>query len=204
MSTQLDRPANLREQVLFGLVSFVLIVLFFKSYYTPKAAEVAELNKTIQTLNQEKQALTHFSSSMPVLKKEEATSNKKGVKVKILFGEIKSNFQDLSSVLSQITAPDYLGDVVIQKVSLDPLSLDKGYRRIDFSLNVLGNFQDLMQYLQNLEQFPALFTVQRLNLRTAEGHVQELEADIFIRFFELENTPLSEIASRKEPGTPKP
>lgn len=182
----LDQVANRREQALFALVALVMIVLFFRVFYSQQSKKMEVANKKIEALLMEKDALIKFSAATPSLQRGETLSRKKGIKMKILYGEVKGFTQDITTLLAQLTEPVFLERVVVEKMSFQPGVAAQGYIKTDFSINILGSFLDLIQYLERLEQFPALFRLESVNLQSAEGQPQELRAEIQGRFFQWE------------------
>jgi len=196
----LDQVANRREQILFALVALVLIVLFFRVFYAQQSRKINEADKKLQALSMEKNALIKFAASTPSLQKSETLSRKKGIKMKILFGEVKDVYQEVTTLLAQLTEPGFLGRIKVQKMSFEPDVSEKGYRKTDFSLNILGSYLDVVQYLERLEQFPALFRLESVNLQSAEGHPQELMAEVRGRFFRLDPTASSVTLTQASPA----
>lgn len=196
----LDQVANRREQILFALVALVLIVLFFRVFYAQQSRKINEADKKLQALSMEKNALIKFAASTPSLQKSETLSRKKGIKMKILFGEVKDVYQEVTTLLAQLTEPGFLGRIKVQKMSFEPDVSEKGYRKTDFSLNILGSYLDVVQYLERLEQFPALFRLESVNLQSAEGHPQELLAEVRGRFFRLDPTASSVTLTQASPA----
>ena len=62
----------------------------------------------------------------------------------------------------------------------------------------------MMQYLERLEQFPALFDVEQISLTVAEGQPQDVTAEIQCRFFELGGAGASGPPETASAKTPKP
>lgn len=182
----LDQVANRREQILFAMVAFVFVILFFRVFYAQQARKMETAGQKVQALTLERDALVKFSQVTPTLQKSETLSRRKGIKMKILYGEVKGAVQEATALLAQLTESAFLGRVAVQTMSFQPPVAERGYWKTDFSLNVLGSFVDVVQYLERLEQFPALFNVEQVSLRAAEGQPQELQAEIQGRFFRLD------------------
>lgn len=112
--------------------------------------------------------------------------------MKILSGEVTATSHTVNDLLGHLSEPSFLGGMEIQKMSFLPESREKGYRQTDFTINLSGNFPDMVRYLERLEQFPALFYLETVNLTAAEGQPQELNIELTGRFFDLEEIPLPE------------
>ncbi len=180
----LNQQANRRETILFSLIILVALVLFSRVVYSPQAARLNEAKTQYQSLAFEKDALEKFSHATPVISKRD-TLTRRGIKMKILYGEVISVYQDVTSLLDALTEHTFLSGVTIQKLSYQPEVLDKGFGRTDFSMDLLGSFPEVIQYLDRLEQFPALFNLEGLSFKTAEGQSQELQINLQGRVYKM-------------------
>jgi Tfp pilus assembly protein PilO len=185
----LDQVANRREQLLFGLILLAFLVFFFRFLSLPQSVKIEAAKSQKEALHSEKEALTSFLASTPSLQKGETLSRKKGIKMKILFDEVKGVYQDAITLLAQLTDPLFLGGINVEKMNFQPTVADRGFSKTDFSITVLGSFVDVIQYLERLEQFPALFSLEQISLRSTEMQPQVLETEIQGRFFQLGTTP---------------
>lgn len=189
----LSQRATLREEILFGLVLLGLVIIFVRVVLAVPSAKIKTANSKREALFSEKEALTKFVATTPVLQNK--TLLKKGIKTKILMGEIRSDYRRLSDILERVTEPVFLGGVTIDKISHQPAIQEKGFSRTDFNLQVRGSFGHVMRYLDQLEQFPALFYVQQLEVTAAEGQAQEVSGGIAGRFIVLGGMPAAPAAS---------
>lgn len=181
----LGQEATRREQILFGVVVLVLIVLFFRIFYGGQAKKQDLSQGRLNALKAEKEALVKFSAFTPMIERGATLSRKKGIKVKILTGEIRSDYGEMSVLLQEVTEPGFLGGVKVENLSYLPPMPDQGYTKSDFTINVRGSFMEVLRYLERLEQFPALFEVSGVSFKVAEGQPQDVQAEILGRFFRL-------------------
>ncbi|GEM_PF-3093054 len=182
----LDQVANSREQLLFGLVALALLFFIFNNIYSPQVKKV-ELAKTQKAaLQLEKDALIRFSTVTPVIQQNTTLSHKKGVKVKILFHEMKPICSDVTCLLAQLTDQGLTGSLKVKDVNYQPPVKDKGFVKTDFKMHILGDFLSILQYLERSDQFPALFNIEKIAVRIVEERHPDLEAEIDGRFFQID------------------
>ena len=95
---------------------------------------------------------------------------------------------DVESALKEFTDPAFLGGTVIEKMSYEARKVekDKGWSSIDITMNLVGTFSDIVGYLERLEQFPALFSVERVSFDVNQTQPQELKVEALGRLFQLE------------------
>lgn len=182
----LDQVANSREQLLFGLVTLTLLFFIFNSVYSPQVKKV-ELAKTQKSaLQLEKDALIRFSTVTPVIQQNITLSHKKGIKVKILLNEMKPICLDVTCLLAQLTDQGLVGSLEVKDVNYQSPVKDKGFLKTDFKMHLLGDFLSILQYLERLDQFPALFNIEKIAVRIVEEQRPDLEAEIDGRFFQID------------------
>ena len=174
-----------REKILFILVATVMTVLFFRVVSMGQLKQINSYQDRLQALGLEKEALIKFSATTPMLENGATFSKNFGIRAKILSGQVKPAFQNLSSLLTEITDPAFLGGVTIENLSYLPAISDQGYSKTDFTLNIRGNFNDVLRYVDRLEQFPALLLVDNFSLKRGDSQSQDLQVEILGRFFQL-------------------
>lgn len=179
----LNQRSTTREQVLFALVLVVMVVVFLKGLYAPQLRKVESLKGKILSLTLQRDALKKFAMLSP--EKVRSLSRRKGVKIKILSGELTPAYQDLTSLLAELTRPAVLSGVSVQYLSYQPSAQEEGYMRTDFAINVRGSFTDVLNYVERMEQFPALFHLEGVSLKIIEEQPQEVESEIQGRFYRL-------------------
>lgn len=182
----LNQLSNRREQVLFLLVVCVVVVLFFKMFYAPLQEQNEGLKARLEALKLEKDALIKFSQTTPSLEKGVSLTRKKNVKIKVLLGEVRATDQTLTDLLTRLTTPPLSSGVTFQDMSSTAPVIDKGgYEQTDFKLSLRGNFSDLLRYLERLEDFPALFSVESAGFQASEDQLQYVESEVQGHFFRL-------------------
>jgi Tfp pilus assembly protein PilO len=193
MRIDLNQPATLREQIMFGLVALALVVFFLRVILAPLSQRIGEHQARRNALRLERDSLIKFAQMSPLVDKQ-AFSRKRNLKTRILLGEIRSDFENFQALLAEITSPRFLGGVVIDNLSHQVPVSDQGYSRTDFTLVVRGGFNSVMQYMGRLEQFPALFRIEQFDFKTSEGQAQDVVAELVGRFFSVQGPPDSGIA----------
>jgi hypothetical protein len=175
-----DRPANFREQILFGVVIVVMVVSFFRVFHAPQSKQIGELKKGLSGLQMEQQALSKFLATTPKIFEQGASDQHRSMKAKIVNGEMPSAFHEIETVVTQFADPAFLGGAVIEKLSYQAkvMEKDKGWSHTDATINLVGTFSDIVGYLERLEQFPALFSVENVSFDVNETQPQELKVEV--------------------------
>jgi Tfp pilus assembly protein PilO len=183
----LNQVANRREQVLFSFFVLVFLMLFFRTFYASQVRKVREVQKKIESVRLEKEALERFAATAPVFKREQKLSARREAKIKVLYGEVESDYEDIGALLAKISEPDFMRRSSLQKINLSDPKPGQGYVATDFTLSLVGNFSDMIQSLEKMEQFPALFRLENVVVKSVEGRPQDLEAEVISRFFKLDS-----------------
>ncbi len=202
-SVDLNQKATSRETVLLLISLAIVMGVFLKGVHGPQLRRVVEFKQKTTALRLEREALKKFS--LPALDRGTAAaafSKTKGIKAKILTGELKPAFVDVPTALSKLTEPVFLQGVIIQNISYQPPSAQAGVIQTDFNLNIRGTFVEVLRYLERLEKFPALFVIRAMDVKTVEGQTQEINADLSGRFYELGSLPATDVqkAAQKKAG----
>ena len=185
MGIDFKQPANLREEILFGALLLVLILLCIRILYQPQATHLAELKVRSQALHLEQEALVKFAATAPQPTNPHPLANNKGIKMKVLHGVIHSDTNDVATLLTRLTESGFSKGITVETLSYLPPATSQGYVTSDFSMKLKANFADIMRYLDQLEQFPALFSIENIRLTTAGEKTGDLHAEIEGRFFHL-------------------
>lgn len=196
----------MREQVMYGVVLVIMAVGLLKVVYAPQSKKIEELKKQVDSAMFERDALRKFA--LPSPEKVKSISRRKGVKIKILSGELIPAYQELTSLLAVLTQAPFLSGVTVLNLNYQPSTQEKGYVKSNFGMNVRGSFTDILRYIEKMEQFPALFHLGGINLKAYENQPQDVETEIEGVFYRLggaeKNVPsAAEKAGEEKTGTGK-
>jgi Tfp pilus assembly protein PilO len=179
----LNQAASPREQLLFGLILVALLVGLLFGLASSPLRELGGERSQLQALESEKKLLKKFLEATPSVYKTFTSRPPEGVKFKVLLGEVESSFEDVPLLLKEITALPFLKGVHVEGVSYQPETSEVGFTRSDFVLEVAGTFTEIVNYLESLEDFPALFQIKDLVLSLSEVGAGEVKAQLSCRFF---------------------
>lgn len=178
-----NMPAQRREQALFAGFLLAFVFFYFHMVYFPQSEKLATIQKKTDSLQLEKKALVKLIDIPP--SKVRPLSRRKDVKMKILSGDIQSTYNNVSLLFTRLTEPAFLGGISIQDLSYAPAVKEKGYERTDFRLKMRGSFSEILHYLEKMEEFPALFSLEGVNIANVEGQPQEIESEMSGHFFRI-------------------
>ncbi len=176
-------PIKPREQLLFVGFLLALVFVLFRMGYAPMAESLSKIKTQTQTLLLEKVSLQKMALVPP--EKLKPLSRRKDVKIRILTGDILPAYQDVSTLLTRLTEPAFIGGMQIQDLSYAPVVELAGYEFVDFKMKLRGSFIDVLRYIEKMEEFPALFSLENLSVHVIEGQTQEVESEILGRFFKI-------------------
>ncbi len=186
----LGRSATKKELGLFAILLIALLSVVPKIVYKPFEKVIQETSARIDNMKTEKKALENFTAATPTLEKTE-TLHAKGVKMKVLLGEIHSDFQEVTSLLNALTDRTFLGGVSLVRLGYQSPNYSEGYSRTPFAMQINGLFPEIVQYIERLEQFPALFNIEEVVLKGAEkkAEKQEIEVTLQGNIYRFEKNP---------------
>ena len=198
----LGRNATKKELVLFAAMVVTLLNAIPRFAYRPFAEVITDHSQHIANMEMEKKALINFTAATPTLEKTE-TLHAKGIKMKVLLGEIHSDYQEATSLLNALTDRAFLNGISIQKLGYQSPSYDDGFSKTPFAMQINGLFPDLVQYIERLEQFPALFNLDQLTLKGSEKktELQEIEVTLQGFIYRFEKNPNKPNDSSAKPAS---
>lgn len=183
----LDQRPTVREQVMYGVVLLIMVIGLLRVVYAPQTKKIEGLKVQVASATFERDALRKFA--LPSPEKVKSLSRRKGVKIKILSGELVPAYQELTSLLAVLTQAPFLSGISVLNLSYKPSTQEKGYVKTEFGLNVRGSFTDILRYIEEMEQFPALFHLGEVNLKVIANQPQEVETEIQGLFYRLGTMP---------------
>ncbi|MBI2083285.1 MAG: type 4a pilus biogenesis protein PilO [Deltaproteobacteria bacterium] len=180
-----NQTASQREQILFLLIAVFFIFLVLEVGFLPKYREIKTSRQRLHALEVERSALAKFMEKTPVVRRSSSQNGAKDIKLKILDGEMEALSRELPELLPRITDFSFLKGVRVEAFSFQPDISEGGYIRTDFLMEAKGSFNDLVRYLERLENFPALFQVRDIIMNVSEGDTTKVHAEIAGRFFRM-------------------
>lgn len=188
----LKEKANPREQVLGFLVIIALFVMFLRVLYFPKRGEAQGFRGQIQNLKLEKEALTKFTEALIQATQKTGPDKQKNplslsVKLRVLRGELPSVTEETAPLLSLLTSPQFLTGITIKSMSDLPPKKEEGYQKSSFFMNAQGSFPHIIQYLEKIEQVPALMAIDNVALKTIDTRASEVDLELNGTLFQMKD-----------------
>lgn len=170
--------AKPREQILALIVLVGIGVLFFRVVYFPKRIASVQGATKLQNLQLEQQALEKFTQALlkqlPLMKKETTPSPQ----LRILKGEMAPYAEATALLLAQWSSPQFLRGVDIKKMSDLPPQKVEGYWKSNFAVQVIGTFRQVFSFLEQIEKFPALVTVDNITLKAINTKASRVDLEL--------------------------
>lgn len=179
--------AKPREQILSLLVAAGILLIFLRSVYFPHRVAQAQISVKLHNLELEKEALQKFtqalSQQVPRIQALQESPH-----IKILHGEMAPFADATAPLLAQITAPQFLRGVEIKKMS--DLAPDKhnGYAISSFSIQAEGPFRAVLYFLERVEKFPALVTIDNITFKTLDSKASRVDLELNGSLYQLGNS----------------
>lgn len=188
-TAELKKVANLREQILAGLVMLAIFVMFVRVIYSPKKDEVTRLKSQVKNLKMEKDALDKFTQALreTALKEQlQAAKELPSIKVQVLKGDVKSVAKETPALLSLVTSQPFLKGILVKEMSDLAPKQEKGYKKADFFINAHGFFRNMIEYLDRMRKLPALLVVENIDLKVVDEKAARVELELNGTLFQME------------------
>ncbi len=165
---ELKKMATPREVFLFVGAMLALVFVFFSFVYKPNGEKIT----------QQKDRIKGIETDMITLKKDIGALKQKN--------EAKPEILKTSELIKKISSDDFVGDMIIISLALQPSVESTGYIKKSFLLKVRGTFDEIISFLDKLDKLPALVSVDSLDLKQDEIIKGEMNLEAGITFYEVE------------------
>lgn len=177
--------AKPREQILSLIAAIGILILFLRAVYFPHRIAQSQLSTKIYNLELEKEALEKFTQALikqlPKVKAKETSPQ-----LKVLRGEISPYAEETALLFSQMTSPQFLRGVEVKKMSDLPPDPKNGLAVANFSIRVEGPFRNVSHFLERVEKFPALMTIDNITLQTLDSKASRVDLEVNGSLYQLE------------------
>lgn len=176
----LAQKATLREQVLGGVAILGLLVIFVRVIYLPHRVTQKKVDQEISNLMMEKEAIQKFTTALSLTLAEAEPSperKSRSAKMQILKGTVEPVAEEMAPLLAELTARSRLKGITIIKMNDLPPKQEKGYTTSGYFINIRGRFRDIVNYLERVQQIPALFSVETVTLKTIDPQVASVDLE---------------------------
>ena len=177
----LAQKATLREQVLGGAAILGLLVIFVRVIYLPYQVTQKKINQEVSNLMMEKEAIQKFTTALSkTLTETEPTPERKSrsAKIQILNGTVEPVAEDMAPLLAELTARSQLKGITVTKMNDLPPKQENGYTTSGFFINMQGRFRDIVNYLERVQQIPALFSIDTITLKNIDPQVAHVDVEL--------------------------
>ncbi|MBI4223514.1 MAG: type 4a pilus biogenesis protein PilO [Deltaproteobacteria bacterium] len=173
----LKTVAKPREQILSLGVTVGILVVFLQAVYAPHRSAQAQMAVKIHNLELEKEALEKFTQAL-VKQTSKTKAKEPTAQLKILQGELSPFAEATSILLSQMTAPQFLRGVEVKKMSDLPPDKKNGFSVSHFTLLAEGPFLHVFYFLERVEKFPALVTIDNITLKALDSKASRVDLEV--------------------------
>lgn len=175
----LKTKANLREQILGGIVILALLMLFFRVVVLPQQVEKEKKRGQHQALLLEKNALEKFNLALqerPITLRKEAPRATPALQV--LHGERAAMATEVPELLAKIVHPAFLKGVTLKEMGHTPPKEEERFKKEGFFLKLQGSYYQIIHYVERIEQAPAMVTLDHLTLKTIDPKAAQVDMEL--------------------------
>ena len=159
---ELKKMATPREVFLFVGAMLALVFVFFSFVYKPNGEKITQQKDRIKgietdmiTLKKDIGALKQKNEAKQVQRAQSTNP-----KIQILKNEAKPEILKTSELIKKISSDDFVGDMIIISLALQPSVESTGYIKKSFLLKVRGTFDEIISFLGALFYLFNLGTMQ--------------------------------------------
>lgn len=187
--TSLKKIASLRELILATLILMIVLYTFFKNFYGAQSKAINDLKTQKQTLEAETktlQATLEALRAQNVSKRKVVKVDSPNVKIQILKGGRHPEFSKLNDFLEQITSPNFQKQLKLNEITNRGTTEGKGFTTNPVFISASGAFDQIAEFLRQLDDLPALVSVDSLFLTIAEETPNMMNLELNTTFYQVE------------------
>ncbi|HBF13943.1 MAG TPA: hypothetical protein DDW49_11255 [Deltaproteobacteria bacterium] len=185
-SATLTTIASSRETILAIVLLLAIVIIFNRTFYSPKAEEIKKIKAEVTTLQKEQKTLKDQNKLLLTQQQKKQAQNLNSTdntKLLILKGEIKPDIKDTTTLLSHITNMNSEHRLNMGSLSTTKISEGSGFTKAPFTLTTSGFFPQVLAFIEQMDNIPALVAVDAITLTNdpmIEGHMGlEMRATLY-------------------------
>lgn len=185
----LKKIANTRETMLAAVFYLALLFMFLRIFYWPHQEELKSLSEKIQSMQLEKGALQKFASASQAHQQEQISliSKSASLKMQILEKGKKPSVTTLAALLNTVTARDFIDSLVIDSMNQSAKVSQNGYSKIPFTLNAHGSFENILVFLNKVDELNALVSTDTVSLSLEAAQQSNVNLEMTANLYQLED-----------------
>ncbi|MBI2345916.1 MAG: hypothetical protein HYV03_03360 [Deltaproteobacteria bacterium] len=166
------QEAQLREKIYFFAILLLVVVMFARVLWGPKAAQTRDSQKQVELVSLRVETL---KKRLGELKKLQASRSQQQVPPPTTggpnarfdpyrMGAVRSRQEVMSEVIRALTGPQALQGLVLNGHSIGSDADAGSYLIVPLEFTIEGPFAAMLQYLDKVEELPLLLTVDNVTL----------------------------------------
>ena len=175
-----------REKVMVGTATAVVAIMCFYAFlYAPLQKHTLRLKVEIEAMDLDIDRIKEATSNLSKLEEQVASEQKRMALIKMTI----SGEEQLIGLLRQLAGESH-------RLAMDVISLGSGkewdsspgelyYRRLPVEINIQCRYEDLIGYLERLQELPGLVTIDEFHIERGEEIFPKLQVELSLSTFVL-------------------
>lgn len=177
----LKQEAGPREKIYFAVILLLIVVSFTRWFYIPKLKDTKMLQVDIKNNLLQVDTLKKFAQ-LKIPEPEKQNENRKlrtGTKFeKAVEASMQSPQQVVADVIKMMTSSNVLNGISLTGVSFAS-EVNKGtYGTIPTAIDLEGKYSGLLGYLEHVEKFGKLLTVDNVEVNSKPDSASKVQAKV--------------------------
>lgn len=194
LSSNLKKPAKVREIVLASLALLSLCYLNFTWFFSPKQKEInyynTQLDKVVKEATSLKKLITvldnQIKKTQQALDKQVAQQSQNSSE-NFKFSKYKTKkYKNISDFFQAITHPLFVAGLNITALKYNDTHNHGGFKSNTYTLEVEGRFSRITNLIDRLQNFPALVSIDQMSLKTKANDTSQVTLSLDGTFYQLE------------------
>lgn len=195
MFNNLKKQAHLRESILamFGILA--LCYLGYSFFYTPAKKRVDDFSVKISEEEERATGVKKLIEALQNKQSEEMAGNHQQAqsgtgmisRVELIKNYREPAYKNVSEFLNAMTQLDFKSNLRIESLNYSAPVSNKGYTSSQFHLVASGPFGKIVEFMQKLEEVPALVSLDSIDINISKSDVNLVSMELNGTYYQLEN-----------------
>lgn len=193
-SSQLKKQAHMRESILAILVILAICYMSHSIFYVPTKTKAKKLSEEIAQVDEKISGVKKLVETLKQKQKDETQEiskdsteiTPKNKRLQIITQVDQSSYQDVSEFLNAVTQPYFKSNVNIDSLKYDSPIMQKGYSVSNFHLVANGQFAQILEFIEKMEEMSVLITLDAINMNINQTDTNLVSIDLNGSYYQLE------------------
>lgn len=180
-----------REKIFFAIAFVVLIALFWRLWWLPQQDKINQIDNELESLELQEDALIKLIEATKLQVKAAVEAAETGVDEEKIDERIRralkrhegSPAEEETAVIHMLSSRRMLGGVALRGIQSQEATDAKSHTLIPLEMTVEGTYNNILRYLQRIEDADRPIIVESVQLSRVGGHPGIISTKLIVNLY---------------------